>query len=143
MPEYQRLKKKQLYDKLYYLNQQKYLRKIGEKYLLTDKAKKVIKMRDIEGVLKRKIGKWDKKWRIVIFDIPEIFKAKRNLLREFLGRLSFIKIQKSVWLSPYDLLGEVEELAREENLLNFILLIETKKISKYQQFEKEFFKEGI
>jgi len=45
---------------------------------------------------------WDKKWRIVIFDIPEKRKAKRHILRDSLIKIGFIKLQQSVWIYPYD-----------------------------------------
>lgn len=139
MPEYQKLKRKKIYDGYYYLLKKKYLCKLGERYELTDKARKLIKLKNLEELVRIKKKAWDKKWRIVIFDIPEIMRARRKQLRGLLGRLGFRKIQKSVWLTPYDFLGEVEELAREENLLKFLLLIETQKLSRFLEFEKEFF----
>ena len=39
---------------------------------------------------------WDKKWRIVIFDIPEKHKGAREALRIKLSELGFIQFQKSV-----------------------------------------------
>lgn len=140
MPEYQELKRKDLYNRYYFLVKKKYLCKLGERYELTEKARKLIKLKDLERVMEDKAKKrWDKKWRIVIFDIPETMRIKRAALRDLLARLGFKKIQKSVWLSPHNLLSEVEELVREENLLRFVLLVETAKISRFLQFKKEFF----
>ncbi len=45
--------------------------------------------------------KWDKKWRIVIFDIPEKEKVKRNALRSLLIQTGFVKMQNSVWVYPF------------------------------------------
>ncbi|AKM84089.1 TPA: hypothetical protein DCZ46_00055 [Candidatus Campbellbacteria bacterium] len=50
--------------------------------------------------------KWDKKWRVIIFDISENKKSLRDLLRLNLNRLGFVKLQNSVWVFPY----ECEEL---------------------------------
>jgi len=44
---------------------------------------------------------WDKKWRILVFDIPEKRKRERRLLRYELSALGFKKMQKSVWLTPF------------------------------------------
>lgn len=49
----------------------------------------------------KKPRKWDKKWRIVIFDIKEKRKRTRELLRITLNRLGFVKLQNSVWVFPY------------------------------------------
>lgn len=46
--------------------------------------------------------KWDRRWRIVIFDIPEKRKALRNRLRMLLATIGFEKLQDSVWVFPYD-----------------------------------------
>jgi len=53
---------------------------------------------------------WDGKWRIVIFDIPEIKKKMRNFFREKLSELGFRKLQESVWICPYNISTELEEL---------------------------------
>lgn len=44
---------------------------------------------------------WDGKWRIVMFDIPEKYRAKRDELRSFLKRIGFERLQQSVWVNPY------------------------------------------
>ncbi len=45
--------------------------------------------------------RWDKKWRVVIFDIKEQNKTARHLLREELTRWGFLRLQNSVWVYPY------------------------------------------
>lgn len=46
--------------------------------------------------------KWDGKWRVIIFDIKETNRKTRNLLRNELMAQSFIKLQNSVWVFPYE-----------------------------------------
>lgn len=45
--------------------------------------------------------RWDKKWRIVIFDIQEKRKGTRDELRRFLEKIGFLQIQDSVYMTPY------------------------------------------
>lgn len=45
---------------------------------------------------------WDKKWRVLIFDIPEERKVLRAKLRRTLFSIGFIRLQDSVWVYPYD-----------------------------------------
>lgn len=59
---------------------------------------------------------WDGKWRIVMFDIPEEQKKLRNALRSILKRCRFKQFQRSVWISPFDVLDEVEKYVDENNL---------------------------
>ena len=50
-------------------------------------------------ILKPKV--WDKLFRVVIFDIPDGQRIKRNAFRRKLKELSFYSLQKSVWLHPF------------------------------------------
>ena len=45
--------------------------------------------------------RWDRKWRVVMFDIWETRKAERDQLRGVLLRMGFVKLQASVWIFPY------------------------------------------
>ena len=70
--------------------------------------------------VKRQVA-WDKKWRLVLFDIKHERTSARNALRTLLKRVGFVRYQKSVWLYPLDCEKEVEFfrsffLLREEEL---------------------------
>jgi len=53
---------------------------------------------------------WDRKWRVVIFDIPEKYRYIRNIFRMRLVQLGLYKLQESVYVSPYKCFNEVEFL---------------------------------
>jgi len=44
---------------------------------------------------------WDGKWRVIVFDIPEQQKRKRETLRGVLRGAGFCFLQRSVWVTPY------------------------------------------
>ena len=46
--------------------------------------------------------RWDGKWRVVIFDIPEARRLYRDHLRDFLQGIGFLMLQASVWVYPHD-----------------------------------------
>src|SRR3989344_9211739 len=46
--------------------------------------------------------KWDKKWRILIFDVDESKRPIRDKLRRSLISVGFQRLQDSVWIYPYD-----------------------------------------
>ncbi len=46
--------------------------------------------------------RWDKRWRMVMFDIPETRKPDRDHLRRIMMEAGFLCFQDSVWLFPYD-----------------------------------------
>lgn len=60
--------------------------------------------------------RWDGKWRIVIFDIPEVRHLARDHLRDFLQRIGFLMLQASVWVYPHDCEDLVLLLKTDYNL---------------------------
>ena len=46
--------------------------------------------------------RWDGKWRVLIFDIPERQRRLRREIRDVLGSIGFIRLQDSVWVYPFD-----------------------------------------
>lgn len=46
--------------------------------------------------------RWDYKWRLVIFDIPERKRGLRDKVRALVSRVGFLRLQDSVWVYPYD-----------------------------------------
>jgi len=46
--------------------------------------------------------KWDGKWRVLIYDIPENKKKAREKVREILKAAGFVKLQDSIWVYPHD-----------------------------------------
>jgi len=54
-----------------------------------------------ESLKKKKIGKWDGKWRMISFDVYEKNRKKRDLLRRELQAYGFQMIHQSMWVYPY------------------------------------------
>lgn len=50
----------------------------------------------------KKLKRWDKRWRVIIFDIPERRRSTRDRLRTVMHDAGFYRLQDSVWLYPYD-----------------------------------------
>ena len=49
----------------------------------------------------RKHKRWDKRWRIVMYDISEKRKGTRIALQRTLQNFGFYQLQASVWIYPY------------------------------------------
>lgn len=67
---------------------------------------------------------WDKKWRVVIFDVPEEKRKIRNALRARLKNLGFFELQKSVFVHPYDCANEIDILIKVFRLHANVRLME-------------------
>ncbi|MFC1623548.1 CRISPR-associated endonuclease Cas2 [Patescibacteria group bacterium] len=69
---------------------------------LTEKGEKELAKYELGDLKIKKPKRWDKKWRVVMFDIKETRKGTRTILRNNLNRLGFVRLQNSVWIFPYD-----------------------------------------
>ena len=79
-------------------------------YRLNDKGKSKIKKFILDELLVAVPGKWDKKWRLVVFDIPERWRKERRAFRLKLQEMGFYQCQKSVWIHPFPCIEEIEFL---------------------------------
>src|SRR3989344_2885515 len=68
---------------------------------ITEKGELILQMETERTVIAKK-KKWDRRWRVVIFDIPERRKSVRASLRRFMNEYGFVRLQDSVWIYPYD-----------------------------------------
>lgn len=57
---------------------------------------------------KKQKHQWKGKWVLVVFDVPEEEKKKREFLRRFLKKLGFYPYQKSVYVFPYECFEEIK-----------------------------------
>lgn len=77
---------------------------------ITEKGRvKALKYK-IEEMKIKEPKRWDKCWRMVIFDVPEGSRKLRDLFRERLKVLHFYPLQKSVWVHPFPCFNEIEFL---------------------------------
>lgn len=82
---------------------------------------------------------WDKKWRLIIFDIPEKLRIKREAFRGKLKELRFYPLQKSIWVYPHPCEKEIK-LLREFFALtpHHLRILEVEKLEE-DQFLRKFF----
>lgn len=78
----------------------------NNKFYLTRQGRIEIIRRIVKEKMDKKL-KWDRIWRAVSFDIPELNRKERAFLRNELRWMGFIEAQKSVWVYPYDIEKEL------------------------------------
>src|SRR6185369_8797648 len=77
--------------------------KNGKKFfVLTDKGRASLVRLEARNFQLPKPKRWDGKFRILIFDVQEKLRNKRDRFRMLLSQLGFKRIQQSVWAYPYD-----------------------------------------
>jgi len=77
---------------------------------LTKEGKRKAGIFQIDKFKIKQPKKWDRKWRLVIFDIAQIKRIYREAFRGKLKELEFYPLQKSVWIHPFDSETEIELL---------------------------------
>src|ERR1700683_2185431 len=84
------------------LVQQGLLNRVDGFLKLTEKGRKALHIIEAREFKLRQPKKWDHKWRVLIFDIPEYRKTLRDKVRRTLEAIGFVRLQDSVWIYPYD-----------------------------------------
>lgn len=72
------------------------------KVRLTAAGERALREQQLQESLRVGRRKWDGKWRVLSFDIPERRRALRDRVRSELAAIGFVKLQDSVWVYPYD-----------------------------------------
>lgn len=82
----------------------RWVEKSGKKHLeITEAGQRALDLAAARAAAPaRTKRRWDKRYRMVIFDIPEKRKGIRDRLRRLMGEFGFLRLQDSVWISPYD-----------------------------------------
>ena len=78
---------------------------------------------DIDKMTIKKPKIWDKKWRMVIFDIPENYKKAREAMRRHLKNLGFYQLQKSVFVFPFECENEIDFVIEYFNVRSYVRLV--------------------
>lgn len=103
--------------------------KNGIKLVLTESGKRKIILLDNKSFAVHKPKKWDGKWWIVAFDIPEAKRQARNAIRHKLKAMDFFPIQKSLFVYPFPCRDEIEALAAQFDALDNIHIFRVEDIS--------------
>ena len=84
--------------------------KVG--YRLTTEGETELARRKFERYQFYDLKKWDKKWRVICFDIPEKRKYTRHVVQQKLVEVGFYRLQDSVFVTPQQC-GEILKLIQQ------------------------------
>lgn len=83
--------------------------------------------------------KWNKKWHLVIFDIPESYRKGRSTLSMKLKIMGFYQIQKSAWIYPYPCDKEITLIKQVYGIFDsHVIVAELNNIDGQELFAKHF-----
>jgi len=81
---------------------------------------------------------WDRRWRMVAFDIPEKCRKGRSALRYKIRLAGFYELQESLFLYPYDCEKEIAEFSKLFKLEKYIRFALIEFIDNQDEIEKIF-----
>ncbi len=106
--------------------------------ILSEKGKNKILKYDLDKIEIKKPTKWDKLWRLVIFDIPEKERAGRKALTAKLKELGFYPMQKSVFIHPYECKDEIDFITEMFELTPYVRFMRVKDVDVELDLKKRF-----
>lgn len=97
---------------------------LNRAYRLTDQGRmQALGGRDPESLWNRK---WDGRWSLVVFDIPNADSKMRARLRQCLRRHGFGCLQQSVWIGPHPVDEEEKLLSNAQVDVKSLILMEAR-----------------
>ncbi|KKP92315.1 MAG: Repressor in ring oxydation complex/ phenylacetic acid degradation pathway related protein (PaaX) [Parcubacteria group bacterium GW2011_GWA1_36_12] len=122
--EWRKLNSKELRRGINYLYRLKFVDKKESEnglitLLITEKGKLKALNYQLENIRNKK-EKWDRRWRMVAFDIPEKYKRERDALRQKLKKIGFCELQKSVLITPFNCKKEIKLLVKYFDLSKYV-----------------------
>lgn len=83
--------------------------------------------------------KWDKKWRMIIFDVPEKKSKERRALSSKLKDLGFYPLQESVYIYPFECQNELDFICGFLSIDRYVNYCVLKTLDKREGELKVFF----
>ena len=130
-PRYRHFEKNSFKKSLWYLKKKKYIQisRSRKRTILKISAagKKHLTEAGYSNLQIKRPVKWDAKWRVIVFDIPEQYKNNRDTLRRKLKSLDFYPLQKSMYVHPYECQQELDLILETLKLSPFVIYLTTAK----------------
>ena len=91
---------------------------------VTEKAKQRLAKNLIANLRLQPQNVWDKKWRIIIYDIPEKHQLARQSLVVKLHRYGCFQLQKSTWITPFPCRDDIIALTSYYDVQQYVSYFE-------------------
>lgn len=113
----------------------------GEKTMLqiTENGKKRVRELEFEKMMLEIPPKWNGKWTIILFDIPEDKKKARDAFREKIRSLGCFPYHKSVFVHPSDCRDEIDFVADVFNIQRHVIHFQTASLGSQEYRPRKFF----
>lgn len=110
----------------------------GKFYELTSTGKDKLRMWEFNDFRLKRPKRWDGKWRVIIFDIPDKKRKIRDRIRYLFKSAGLYLLQESVWVYPYDCEDIIALLKTEFGVGKDLLYLIVEEIENDRRLRDEF-----
>jgi len=117
-----------------------YIKKDGndDRVCLTENGEKIFLRFNYENLEIKPQKIWDRNFRMIVFDIPEVKRASRDSLREKMKELGLVKFNDSVWVFPYPCQKEIDFIASYWGIGKYVHFALVKDLTNRDRLERYF-----
>ena len=105
---------------------------------LTERGKEEWRLFETKKKLLQRPKRWDKKWRLLVFDISEKRKNVRDMIRKTLVSFGFYRLQDSVWVYPFECEDVLELLRTKFRVRYEALYVRADRVANDGELRREF-----
>jgi DNA-binding transcriptional regulator PaaX len=113
---------KQIRKALYNLKQRGFIKALKEEAALLEITETGMRRLKSKFPIYDEKRTWDKNLYIIVYDIPVVSNTKRDILRNALKKLKTVKLQDSVYLTPYNPREIIREITKDYEIEGQILI---------------------
>ena len=106
--------------------------------VLSREGRELALREDIDNLKINVPDKWDGKWRVVMFDVPQNLKKVRDSVRWHLKEMGFLEYQKSVFIFPYPARKQIEFVIEFYNCRRYVRQMLVSGIDNHRHLKKRF-----
>ncbi len=110
----------------------------SKRYVAGKKGKGLLSEEEVWALTIPKQGKWDGRWRMVLYDVPVRKRRQRNALRMRLQEMGLVMYQASVWVYPYPLEKPVHAIAEFYGVSDCVLFAIAERLNGEKHLQAHF-----
>lgn len=104
---------------------------------ISEEGKKKLFKYNLEDISLDESG-WDGKWRLIIYDVALAKKSQSEMFRRTLNKLKLLKLQKSVYLTPFKCEDQIEYLRQMYDIGQETIILKVGSIENEAVYRKYF-----
>lgn len=104
---------------------------------ITEKGKKKLLAYNIDNI-RLDETRWDGVWRLIIYDVVRTKRANSEAFRRSLLKLHLLKLQKSVYLTPFKCENKIEYLRQIYDIGNEVQILKVGKLENEGAYKQYF-----